>query len=126
MKNKRAIGIDTGAHSVKMALVEQHDKGVCLLDYKIIEQGGADMLMVKPGLPYLDVIARLRGVTSLPIAAYQVSGEYAMVKAAARNGWLDERACMTESLQAIARAGADLILTYAALEYARWWRESWK
>jgi len=87
------------------------------------EAEGADMLMVKPGLPYLDVIARLRAVTSLPIAAYHVSGEYAMIKAAAQNGWLDERACMSEALVAIARAGADAILTYAALDYARWWRE---
>ncbi|MBU0716693.1 MAG: porphobilinogen synthase [Planctomycetes bacterium] len=86
---------------------------------------GADMLMVKPGLPYLDIIARVRAATNLPVAAYQVSGEYAMIKAAAQNGWLDERAGMTEALTAIARAGADMILTYAALDYARWWRESW-
>lgn len=85
---------------------------------------GADILMVKPALPYLDVIARLRSRTDLPIAAYQVSGEYAMVKAAAERGWLDERACMTESLLAIARAGADVIFTYAALDYAQWWRDS--
>jgi len=65
----------------------------------------------------------LRGVTNLPIAAYQVSGEYSMIKAAAQNGWLDERACMTEALTALARAGADAILTYAALDYAGWWRE---
>jgi porphobilinogen synthase len=86
---------------------------------------GADILMVKPALPYLDVIARLRARTDLPIAAYHVSGEYAMIKAAAQNGWLDERPCMTESLTAIARAGADIIFTYAALDYAKWWRESW-
>lgn len=85
---------------------------------------GADMLMVKPALPYLDVIARLRATTNLPIAAYHVSGEYAMVKAAAQNGWLDERACMMEILTSIARAGADFILTYAATDYARWWRET--
>jgi porphobilinogen synthase len=86
---------------------------------------GADIVMVKPALPYLDVIARLRAETSLPIAAYHVSGEYAMIKAAAQNGWLDERDCMTEALTAIRRAGADIIFTYAALEYAQWWRESW-
>ena len=85
---------------------------------------GADILMVKPALPYLDVIHRLRERTDLPIAAYQVSGEYAMIKAAAKNGWLDERSCMTEALLAIARAGADIIFTYAALDYARWWREA--
>jgi porphobilinogen synthase len=80
--------------------------------------------MVKPALPYLDVITRLRARTTLPIAAYHVSGEYAMIKAAAQRGWLDERAGMTEALVSIARAGADIIFTYAALEYARWWRES--
>lgn len=85
---------------------------------------GADILMVKPALPYLDVVARLRAATDLPIAAYHVSGEYAMIKAAAQNGWLDERACMTESLTAIARAGANIIFTYAALDYARWWHDS--
>jgi porphobilinogen synthase len=84
---------------------------------------GADILMVKPALPYLDIITRLRDATDLPIAAYHVSGEYAMVKAAAQNGWLDERNCMTESLTAIARAGANLIFTYAALDYAHWWRD---
>ena len=88
------------------------------------EAEGADIMMVKPALPYLDIIARLREQTDLPIAAYHVSGEYAMIKAAARNGWLDERSCLTESLLSIARAGADIIFTYAALDYARWWRES--
>ncbi len=88
------------------------------------EAEGADILMVKPALPYLDIISRLRATTELPIAAYQVSGEFAMVKAAAEKGWLDERACMTEALLGIARAGADVIFTYAALDYARWWRES--
>ncbi|MCP3903901.1 MAG: porphobilinogen synthase [Planctomycetes bacterium] len=94
-----------------------------LVEAALDEQEGADILMVKPGLPYLDVIARLRAATNLPIAAYHVSGEYAMIKAAARLGWLDERACLTESLLAIARAGADVIFTYAALDYARWYRE---
>jgi porphobilinogen synthase len=79
--------------------------------------------MVKPALPYLDIIARLRERTSLPIAAYQVSGEYAMIKAAAKNGWLDERKAMTEALTAIARAGADIIFTYAAMDYAMWRQE---
>jgi porphobilinogen synthase len=90
------------------------------------EQEGADILMVKPALPYLDVIARLRAQTALPIAAYHVSGEYSMIKAAAQNGWLDERNCMIESLTAIARAGADVIFTYAALDFARWWRQDFK
>jgi porphobilinogen synthase len=95
-----------------------------LVEAMLDEAEGADMLMVKPALPYLDVIARLRAETDLPVAAYNVSGEYAMIKAAAANGWLDEQACMTEALTAIARAGADVILTYAALDYARWWRQS--
>jgi len=85
---------------------------------------GADILMVKPALPYLDVISKLRAASDLPIAAYQVSGEYSMLKAAAEKGWLDEQTCMTEALLGIARAGADVIFTYAALDYARWWRES--
>jgi porphobilinogen synthase len=88
------------------------------------EEEGADVLMVKPALPYLDVIRRLRMATELPVAAYQVSGEYAMLKAAAEKGWLDEQTCMTEALVGIARAGADVIFTYAALDYARWCKES--
>jgi porphobilinogen synthase len=95
-----------------------------IVEAMLDEAEGADIMMVKPAMPYLDVIARLRDRTRLPIAAYHVSGEYAMVKAAARNGWLDERDCMTEALIAIARAGADMIFTYAAMDYARWWRDS--
>ena len=91
-----------------------------VVEARLDEDEGADILMVKPALPYLDVIHRLREATSLPIAAYHVSGEYAMVKAAAERGWLDERRCMLESLLGIARAGADIIFTYAALDYARW------
>jgi porphobilinogen synthase len=81
---------------------------------------GADMLMVKPAGAYLDVIREVRGRYELPLAAYQVSGEYAMLKAAAQNGWLDERRAALESLVAIRRAGADLIITYYAKEAARW------
>ena len=80
---------------------------------------GADIVMVKPALPYLDVIAAARAHTSLPVAAYQVSGEYSMIKAAAKAGWLDETRAMLESLLAIKRAGADLILTYFAKDAAR-------
>ncbi len=94
------------------------------IEARLDVEEGADILMVKPGLPYLDVIARLRAETDLPIAAYHVSGEYAMIKAAGKMGWLDEDACMRESLTAIARAGADVIFTYAALDYAQWWHES--
>jgi porphobilinogen synthase len=95
-----------------------------LTEARLDEAEGADILMVKPALPYLDVISRLRATTDLPVAAYHVSGEYAKLKAAAANGWLDERTCMSEVLVAIARAGADVILTYGALEYASWWREA--
>jgi len=81
---------------------------------------GADMLMVKPALPYLDVLSAVRQAFDLPVAAYQVSGEYAMLHAAAANGWLDLRRCALESLTAIKRAGADMILTYFAKEAVRW------
>ncbi|HMO51969.1 MAG TPA: porphobilinogen synthase [Kiritimatiellia bacterium] len=81
---------------------------------------GADIVMVKPALPYLDVVAEVRAAVTVPVAAYQVSGEYAMIKAAARNRWLDERAAVLESLTAIRRAGADMILTYAAKQAAEW------
>ena len=80
---------------------------------------GADIVMVKPALPYLDVIAAARLRMAVPIAAYQVSGEYSMIKAAAGAGWLDERRAMMESLLSIKRAGADVILTYFAREAAR-------
>lgn len=84
---------------------------------------GADFLMVKPATLYLDVIAAMRAATTLPIAAYHVSGEYLMVKAAAASGWLDEKQVMLESLLSIRRAGADMILTYAAPQVAEWLRE---
>ena len=83
---------------------------------------GADMVMVKPGMPYLDIVRRVKETFRLPTYAYQVSGEYAMLKAAAQNGWLDEKACVLESLLAFKRAGADGILTYFALDAAAWLR----
>jgi porphobilinogen synthase len=81
---------------------------------------GADMVMVKPALPYLDVIRRVKDATRVPVAAYNVSGEYAMVKAAAAAGYLDERATVLEALTAIRRAGADVVITYHAKDVARW------
>ncbi len=84
---------------------------------------GADMVMIKPGLPYLDIVRRVKDHFGAPTFVYQVSGEYAMLKAAAGNGWLDERACALEALTAIKRAGADGVLTYFALDAARWLRE---
>jgi len=84
---------------------------------------GADMVMVKPAMPYLDIVRRVKERFGVPTLAYQVSGEYAMLKAAFRNGWLDERACVLEALTGIRRAGADAVLTYFALDVAMWLRE---
>eukprot|EP01025_Chloroclados_australasicus_P011233 TRINITY_DN14866_c1_g1_i1.p1 TRINITY_DN14866_c1_g1~~TRINITY_DN14866_c1_g1_i1.p1 ORF type:complete len:398 (-),score=72.20 TRINITY_DN14866_c1_g1_i1:316-1509(-) len=91
-----------------------------LREAQLDELEGADIMMVKPGLPYLDVIRLLRQNSTLPIAAYHVSGEYAMLKAAAERGWLDERECALESLMCLRRAGADIILTYYAVQAAKW------
>jgi porphobilinogen synthase len=85
---------------------------------------GADMVMVKPGMPYLDIVRRVKDEFKVPTFAYQVSGEYAMLKAAAQNGWLDHDAVMMESLMAFKRAGADGILTYFALDAARLIRQN--
>jgi len=84
---------------------------------------GADMVMVKPGMPYLDIVRRVKDEFLMPTYAYQVSGEYAMIKAAAINGWLDERKVVLESLMAFKRAGADGILTYFARDVAKWLAE---
>ena len=85
---------------------------------------GADIVMVKPALPYLDIIRRVKDAFALPVAAYNVSGEFAMVKAAAQNGWIDERRVTLEILTSIRRAGADMILTYHAKDAAEWLRGS--
>jgi len=85
---------------------------------------GADMVMVKPGMPYLDIVRRVKDSFKVPTFVYQVSGEYAMLKAAGQAGWIDERACVMESLLAFRRAGADAILTYFALDAAEWLRQS--
>ena len=90
-----------------------------LREVRLDEAEGADWLMVKPGLPYADVIRHVRDITALPVAAYQVSGEYAMLKAAAQNGWLDYDSAMMETLLCLRRAGADIIFTYAAIEAAK-------
>jgi len=83
-------------------------------------QEGADIIMVKPALPYLDIIHQVRERFDVPVGAYNVSGEYAMVKAAARNGWLEEKRIVLEVLTAIQRAGAEIVLTYHAKDVARW------
>jgi porphobilinogen synthase len=88
------------------------------------EVEGADILMVKPGLAYLDIVAEARRISDLPIAAYSVSGEYSMIKAAAERGWLDERKIVLETLTAFRRAGADLIITYFAKDASTWLNES--
>ncbi len=84
---------------------------------------GADMVMVKPGLAYLDIIRRARESFEIPVFAYNVSGEYAMVKAAAEKGWIDEKAVVLETMTAFRRAGASAILTYHALDVAKWLNE---
>ena len=87
-------------------------------------QEGADMVMVKPGMPYLDIVRRIKDEFKAPTFVYQVSGEYAMLKAAAQNGWLNEEACVLEALLSFKRAGADGILTYFALDAARWLKQN--
>lgn len=91
-----------------------------LRELELDEGEGADIVMVKPAGAYLDVIRALRDETNLPVAAYQVSGEYLMIKSAAEAGWLDEKAVVLESLLGIRRAGADIILTYFAPQVAEW------
>jgi porphobilinogen synthase len=85
-------------------------------------QEGADMVMVKPGMPYLDIVWRVKETFHMPTFAYQVSGEYAMLKAAAANGWLDEHKTVMEVMMAFKRSGADGVLTYFARDIARWLR----
>jgi porphobilinogen synthase len=91
-----------------------------LLEVELDVEEGADIVIVKPALPYLDVLRSVREAAKLPVAAYSVSGEYAMIKAAAHRGWLDERAVVLEALTGIKRAGADIIISYYAPEVARW------
>jgi len=91
-----------------------------LREVRLDLEEGADILMVKPALPYLDVIRAVREISDRPLAAYNVSGEYAMVKAAAQRGWIEERRVVLETLTSIRRAGADVILTYHAKDFARW------
>jgi len=94
-----------------------------ILEATLDASEGADMLMVKPGMPYLDIIKGIRDAVDIPIAAYHVSGEYAMLKAAAQNGWIDEKAVVLETLLCFRRAGADVILTYYATTAAEWLKE---
>jgi porphobilinogen synthase len=105
---------DRRSHQMDPPNVEE-----ALREVELDIEEGADIVMVKPALAYLDVIARVKSEFGYPTAAYQVSGEYAMIKAAARNGWIDEPRAMLETLTAIRRAGADIIITYYAREAAR-------
>jgi porphobilinogen synthase len=105
-----------GKHVRAHALV--HNEALCKWQRAL--QEGADIMMVKPGMPYLDVIHALKDNFELPVSAYHVSGEYAMLKAAAERGWLDERAAVLEALMCFRRAGADIILTYYAMQAAKW------
>jgi porphobilinogen synthase len=91
-----------------------------LLEAALDETEGADIVMVKPALPYLDVLADVAAASAIPVAAYHVSGEYAQIEAAAANGWIDRRAAHVEAVTSIVRAGADIVLTYAALELSEW------
>ena len=94
-----------------------------LMEAALDIEEGADIIMVKPALAYLDIVQRVRERIDRPVATYNVSGEYAMVKAAAKNGWIDERRIVLESLNAMKRAGADIIITYHAVDAARWLQE---
>ena len=104
--------------------MDPHNAREALREVALDVEEGADIVMVKPALPYLDIIRQVRDQVNRPVAAYQVSGEYAMIKAAARLGWLDERRAVLEVLTAIKRAGADLIITYFAKDAARFLQES--
>jgi porphobilinogen synthase len=106
-----------GKHTYQMDIANSDE---ALWEVYLDLEEGADMVMIKPGLPYLDIVRRVKDCFGVPTAVYQVSGEYAMLKAAAGNGWLDERACVMEALTAFKRAGADAILTYYALTAAAW------
>ncbi|MCW2132795.1 porphobilinogen synthase [Arthrobacter sp. VKM Ac-2550] len=95
-----------------------------MLEVELDLEEGADMVMVKPAMSYLDIVADVAAMSPVPVAAYQISGEYAMIEAAAANGWIDRKPAILESVLGIRRAGADMVLTYWAAEIARWLKES--
>ncbi len=111
-----------GANSKETYQMDPANSDEALREVALDIAEGADMVMVKPGMPYLDIVRRIKDTFGVPTYAYQVSGEYAMLKAAAANGWLDEKKCVLESLLSFKRAGADGILTYFALDAAEWLR----
>ena len=110
---------DRGSHQMDI----RSGYGEAILEATSDEAEGADIIMIKPAMTYLDVVRKVADVVTRPVAVYNVSGEYSMVKAAAANGWLDERAVVLETLLAFRRAGADLVITYHALDAARWLAE---
>jgi len=113
-----AVNLGGGDKSTYQVAPSNSDEAVREVALDLDE--GADFVMVKPAMPYLDIVRRVKEVYQVPTFAYQVSGEYAMLKAAAANGWLDERSTVLEALLGIKRAGANGILTYFAIEAARW------
>lgn len=117
-----AVGsaVNLGAGNKYTYQMDPANSDEALWEVQLDLEEGADMIMVKPGLPYLDIVRRIKERFGAPTFVYQVSGEYAMLKAAAQNGWLDEKACVLESLLAFKRAGADGVLTYYALTAAEW------
>jgi porphobilinogen synthase len=121
-----AVGSKVNAREVDKATyqMDPHNSDEALMEIALDLQEGADMVMVKPGMPYLDIIRRIKDRFQVPTFAYQVSGEYAMLKAAAQHGWIDEKKCALEALICFKRAGCDAILTYYALEAAQWMQQS--
>ncbi|MDR3411130.1 MAG: porphobilinogen synthase [Formivibrio sp.] len=117
-----AVGSATnlGKSSKETYQMDPSNSNEALHEVALDLEEGADMVMIKPGMPYLDIVRRVKDEFAVPTFVYQVSGEYAMLKAAAQNGWLDEKKVVLESLLAFKRAGADAILTYYALDAARW------
>ncbi len=116
-----AANLGSGDKSTYQVAPSNSDEAVREVALDIAE--GADLVMVKPAMPYLDIVRRVKDTYGVPTFAYQVSGEYAMLKAAAQNDWLDERSTVLEALLSIKRAGANGILTYFAIEAARWLAE---
>ena len=114
--------VDAG-QNICLCSQEWLELGEAITEAQLDEQEGSDILMVKPGLAYMDIIYRLRQESELPIAAYNVSGEYSMVKAAASKGWINEKNIVLETLLSFKRAGADLILTYHACDAAQWLKD---
>ena len=117
--SKNLGGSDKNSYQIDPANTDE-----ALTEVELDINEGADMVMVKPGLPYLDIVYRVKTAFGVPTYAYQVSGEYAMLKAASQNGWLDEKAVVMESLLAFKRAGADGIFSYYAMEVAQWLQEN--